>query len=65
MGAQTFTAFQFPILSPVRGVLPPEKGTRGMKSVTCGICYPRQATTAAARSDARGSPMRNDHRFVM
>jgi hypothetical protein len=28
------------------------------------ICHPRQAMTAAARFDARGSPIRNDHRFV-
>lgn len=28
------------------------------------VPYPRQATTAAARFDARGSPIRNDHRFV-
>jgi transcriptional regulator with XRE-family HTH domain len=29
-----------------------------------GIRHPRQATTVAARFDARGSPIRNDHRFV-
>jgi len=26
--------------------------------------YPRQSVTAAARFDARGSPIRNDHRLV-
>ena len=42
----------------------PEKGSQGNQCVTCGIRHPRQATTAAARFDARGSPIRNDHRFV-
>jgi hypothetical protein len=42
----------------------PEKGSQGNQCVTCGVRHPRQATTAAARFDARGSPIRNDHRFV-
>jgi hypothetical protein len=42
----------------------PNKVSQGNQCVTCGICHPRQATTALARFVARGSPMKNDHRFV-